>query len=101
MKKKKGHGKYQITLLPLLTFVRSNIKNKWSGIVVGHRKTSFQNKSRYLTRVLILRTKNGNPMTSRIVHCWSGGCFDLIEPFELTQRDKDWIKMEYSDKGKH
>ena len=74
-------------------FVRSNFRSPWFGIIQSFEVTegSGQN-SKKICNVLILKDKNKNNMRIRTVKVLSDGWLDVVEPFDLTEKQINWIE---------
>ncbi len=75
------------------TFVRSNFRSPWFGIIQSFEVTEGSGKnSKKICNILVLKDKNKNNMKIKTVSVLSDGWLEVIEPFELTEQQINWIE---------
>lgn len=77
------------------TFVKSNYKSAWKGIVLDiytFEHKCYRNTKYVVYKVLIVKDKNGNTPRKKIIKRLNRNWLEEIEPFDITHINKDWYE---------
>lgn len=74
------------------TFVKSNFRAGWKGIVTSFEVQSGSGKnSNKICEVLLLKDRNGKNIEKRKTMSLSDGWLEIIDGFQLNEKQIDWI----------
>lgn len=74
------------------TFVKSNFRAGWKGIVTSFEVQSDSGKhSNKICEVLLLKDRNGKNIEKRKTMFLSDGWLEIVDEFQLNEKQIDWI----------
>ncbi len=75
------------------TFVKSNFRAGWKGVVVSEKLQSGSGKKAHkISKVLLLKDRCGRTLTRKLTSRLSNSWLEECETFSLTERQIGWIE---------